>query len=111
MVETKENVPGSLAAAADTITQQPQQQQDMSLNSSYEKGNSGSSGDDDTSSIPTLSEAASGYHRNNSECTEFCLEFCSCFGLCEGCCPSDGEGCVTWLSAFCGNVCLALCHC
>lgn len=59
----------------------------------------------------TISEAGSGYQRDTNECTEFCLEFFTCFGLCDACCPSNGEGCVTSVATFCGNLFFSCCKC
>ncbi|CAH6721406.1 hypothetical protein CLIB1444_06S01442 [[Candida] jaroonii] len=59
----------------------------------------------------SISEAGSGYDRDENECTEFCLDFCTCFGLFDNCCPTDSDGCVTSTAVFIGNILFACCRC
>lgn len=59
----------------------------------------------------TLSEAGSGYDKEQNECADFCLDLFSCFGLLEACCPTDGDGCVTTFAVCLGNVIFGCCRC
>lgn len=62
-------------------------------------------------SLSTFNDDASGYQRDSNECTEFCMDLFICFGACDACCPLSGEGCLSSLAAFVGNLCFACCKC
>lgn len=64
----------------------------------------------DLSSL-TISEQQSGYERKSNECTECCIDCIGCFGLFDACCPSTGEGFITNLGVFCGNILVGCCKC
>lgn len=90
----------------DSVTSQPERREPMSFSPSP----------DDASNFQprssyTLSEAGSGYDREQNECADFCLDFCSCFGLLEACCPTDSDGCVTTFAICLGNVIFGCCRC
>lgn len=59
----------------------------------------------------TDSDMESGYHRETNECTDFCEDCVICFGVCDACCPSSGEGCLSTIALFLGNLCFACCKC
>ncbi|RCK59382.1 hypothetical protein Cantr_07050 [Candida viswanathii] len=94
-----------------TTDEMRQEQQKPSLSrsnsSSSSSSSSSSQSDDDINSNFT---AQSGYHREHNECTEFCVECCTCFGVVD-CCPRSGEGCVTNMATFIGNMLFACCKC
>ena len=52
----------------------------------------------------------SGYQREHNECTEFCIELFTCFGVVD-CCPKNGEGCVTSVATWLGNLVFSCCKC
>lgn len=105
---TEENSVGNGTNTKDdfgTVHSQPQAIDDMTLepNRSRTSFNGRSS--------YSMSEAGSGYDRDENECTEFCLDFCTCFGLFDNCCPTDSDGCVTSTAVFIGNILFACCRC
>lgn len=96
------------------ITSQPRATDEMRLEQqkpdptrSNSSLSSSSESDDEASSHFT---AQSGYHREHNECTEFCIECSSCFGV-VNCCPKSGEGCITTMATFIGNMLFACCKC
>ncbi|KAF6069986.1 hypothetical protein FOB64_002684 [Candida albicans] len=89
--------------ASPAMKQEPQSNNENSQNLKSKESNS----DDDINSHFT---ATSGYQRESNECTEFCIECCTCFGVLN-CCPNNGEGCVTNMATFIGNMLFACCKC
>lgn len=61
--------------------------------------------------ILTMDDNQSGYHRESNECTEFCADLFMCFGACDACCPLSGEGCLSSMAAFFGNICVTCWKC
>lgn len=66
---------------------------------------------EDRQTMATVEDNESGYHGESNECIDFCQDFFMCFGACSACCPSSGEGCLSSLAAFFGNLCFACCKC
>ncbi|KAI5955286.1 hypothetical protein KGF54_001847 [Candida jiufengensis] len=110
---------------AKPITTQPQSTDDLSepmryqpqsnetLNNNQlkpENSNSSSSSSSSSGSDFSGHTNRSGYHREGNECTEFCIEFCTCFGVVD-CCPNNGDGCVTSVATFVGNLIFGCCKC
>ena len=105
--------------ASPAMKQEPQSNNENSQNlkskesSNPNNGSSSSDSDSDSDSDDDVNShftATSGYQRESNECTEFCIECCTCFGVLN-CCPNNGEGCVTNMATFIGNMLFACCKC
>jgi hypothetical protein len=115
--KTKADSSATVGNEDGTISQEPKATQDMQLDVPQKKernNNSDDDDDDDDSSdvtSATISEQGSGYERNSNECTECAIDLIGCFGLFDSCCPSTGEGFITNLGVFCGNIIVGCCKC
>lgn len=97
----------------EAITQEPKRTEGMLLDVPEKTEVSNSDNDDNGSDVTsvTMSEQGSGYERESNECTECCIDLIGCFGLFDSCCPSTGEGFITNLGVFCGNLLVGCCKC
>lgn len=95
------------------VTQEPKKTEDMLLATPDKTERSNPGNNDDCSDVTsvTMSEQGSGYERESNECTECCIDLIGCFGLFDSCCPSTGEGFITNLGVFCGNILVGCCKC
>mmetsp|Transcript_3138 Transcript_3138/g.3062 ORF Transcript_3138/g.3062 Transcript_3138/m.3062 type:complete len:137 (+) Transcript_3138:218-628(+) len=95
------------------VTQEPKRTEDMLLATPDKTERSNPDNNDDCSDVTsvTMSEQGSGYERESNECTECCIDLIGCFGLFDTCCPSTGEGFITNLGVFCGNILVGCCKC
>lgn len=120
MSQPQQNIPmdelkqkPQLALNDEPITREPrateemrQEQQKPELNRTGSSSSSSESEDEVNSHFT----AQSGYQREHNECTEFCVECCTCFGV-VSCCSRSGEGCITTMATFIGNMLFACCKC
>lgn len=113
--KTKADSSATIGNEDGTISQEPKATQGMQLDvpQKKERNNNNDDDDDDSSDVTsaTISEQGSGYERNSNECTECCIDLIGCFGLFDSCCPSTGEGFITNLGVFCGNILVGCCKC
>lgn len=110
---TKANSSGIIENEDGSISQEPKNTKSMLLDvpRNKETNNNDHDGDGSDVSSATISDQGSGYERSSNECTECCIDLIGCFGLFESCCPSTGEGFITNLGVFCGNIMVGCCKC